>query len=306
MDRRWLGAVMLAMALLAVVVVSVIDDRIVGGRPVAEPLVPAPRTGDCVIGFLDQATSYGSPLYLPSPAVRACDGPRQGEVVFVVPDYVASVVAPDRDFRQPTLAESCRDQAGTYLGLDPVPEPHAGAPSTVPNGMWSATAGFGSALIGPGPRQAAAGQAWGACIVYPIDLAGDPAGALAGPVAGVLHLTTPDTARFGVCREQVGGAAVGCTRPHRAELFGFTTVTPDVEPSQLESSCRDLVTTATDMPDPTAAGRLRITVTVRSHNGSASDDPLGTVAQCAIELTDPVHSLTSSLWALGSTALPVG
>jgi hypothetical protein len=137
-------------------------------------------------------------------------------------------------------------------------------------------------LLGPDIWQYLAGQKWIACVIYPraAPYSGTVRGGLAGPAA----------AAFGCCQDGLEPAPqqrVSCAGPHQSETFAIAT-NADVDPGVLDSSCRELVTTATGMRDPTAGGELAVEVVVGGSFG-VSTQP-GTPSAGSPVFADPVDS----------------
>jgi len=287
MDRRLIGAMVLCGALLFIVAGSGFAGQAVAGIPTAAPVRPVPSVGDCQVE-IRSATDFNS---LPSPALSPCTGPRAAEVMMVFPDYAAASVV-TADAVRPSA--QCAARMTTYLG-QPDEE------TTV--GSWDLAMKIRTELVGPDQRQRATGQHWAACVVYPAERR-DGVREFSGPVRDLLLRPGVDNAAFSSCANDIAAQSVSCLLPHRVEVFATMSVVPGTTAEQLQSSCLDLVTAVTRMPDPTASGALIVAGAVPADGGAAGKGA-SQHALCAVTVKDSNKALTLTLRNLGSAPLPL-
>ena len=300
MDRRWSGAFIVALVLLAAAVVPVaIAGRHVAGVPVAQYVPPPPAVGDCV-GDASPPSLYDNSSYVPLILV-ACTGRRAGEVVTSFPDKrVASAGAIDGDPNQDACAAAIPGYLGQTLG------PADAAAWELPT--------FLTTLIGmPSTLQSDAGQHWVACVLV---LVGPDQDLVSwnGTAKNALAPDAEPPPAFATCLKMssiIDYERIDCASPHAAEAFGLmSTNHAGLTQELLDTSCRAEVLRRTRMADPTAGGRLSIkAVTVHGADGppvaglgSATDDT--GFAMCEV-VTTARHSLTGALLGLGTAPAPV-
>ncbi len=289
MSRRALGAGVLFGVLLLVVIASGLSGQRTAGTPVGAPVRPAPSVGDCQLEVTSEAEVPGNQL--PSPGLSPCSGPRVGEVMVVFPDYAAAgTVSPG----SVSPLEACSDELNGYLG-------QPGEKSQP--GTWVPALTVETRLVYPSPRQRAAGQHWAACVVYP--LAGNTVvRQFSGPVRNVMRRPGTDSATLSACFDELGKEPLRCLSPHRAEVFAWMTVEPGTTGAELQASCQELVEDVTLMPDPTAAGELTISGAIYPLDSVLSGTYRAQFALCAVTVTDPVRTLTSTLRNLADGPVP--
>lgn len=314
MTQRRLGLLVIGLVAMVVTVVANLRPTSIDGSARSAPVPPMPTVGDCVLDpvSLSSLTSARNAAVAPSfgrsyprQQIAPCTGARYGEVVTVIRAPRAPVMAGDASNRyveDPNM-DSCYRSTPRYLGLS------AGPVST----YWEPFLRSTSAISAPSIRQQAAGQQWVACVMSlaPTD------GATGQVLRRTYTSTLRDAVHTGASRDALGSCLefadreldVGsdCARPHALELFAFgSTGASAVDRTELQATCLQLVRQVTAMPDPTAAGALRLDMYVGQ--ASAADDaepavPADSALQCGIVAVGQ-RALTGSLIALGSQPIP--
>ncbi|MBM9465842.1 septum formation family protein [Nakamurella leprariae] len=286
MDRRLGGGIALLAALFAVVVVSAVAQT-GAGHAVAEPVRPVPQVGDCrLIGPDD-----GTPGSVDGTAGRLvpCDGARSGEVVAIVTGTGPEV--PPGALRRD---DGCRRDAAAWMGWQSA---DAGI------GTWYPVATFDGMLAGPDARQRASGQRWTACVLIAASPLGGT-GRLDGSARGAFAQSGAAVAPFALCRDQPDGVPVSCLDAHRVEVFASVDIAPGSTDDWLQQTCRDQVSTATGMTDPTAGGALVVAAHIPTV--AVPDDAAANFsAECAVTVTaGSDRVLVSTLRNLGTAPVP--
>jgi hypothetical protein len=231
----------------------------------------------------------GSVSYTAVPAAACSSGNgRFGEVAEVIPADEAKALA-SRGGNGSAIDWRCIDAVFRYVGL-------ASGGAIPMFRSWRPAAGPGVLVSGPSQLQASAGQKWAACIAL-----------VEGPDGQSLHYERPLknmfaaghlTSALSVCDPTVN--LVGdCGRPHEEEMLADAAGTPR-SAAALTSSCLALAKAFTGMPDPTAAGRLKVYVTTPPENAAES----GPVPQCVIASTNKNRKLAGPLIGLGTKPVP--
>ncbi len=175
----------------------------------------------------------------------------------------------------------CDDLARRYVGLPAVD-------TTVDS--WTVTAAVTGVLAGPSDRQVASGQHWLACLMQ--DSAktngGDPV--FAASVRDVFA-SYPVPADLTACGTP-DPLPTPCDVQHQVEIFGSSDQATD--PAALKSSCAQLVSSRTQIPD-LAADDLRADVVPIDQA-----EPL----YCVAIVTSPDRWLDASLLNVGTRPLP--
>ena len=180
-----------------------------------------------------------------------------------------------------------------------------------PVGPWWPAIQIQVVLIGPDPRQRAAGQDWAACLLYPPpDSTGLP-GSLADPLRDSWQ-DGRNAGAFAICIDAVEAAIpTGCQGRHRFEIFGTSdSSSMDVSEAELQNSCRELISDATAMPDITAGGALSAEAVRFRYDQFGSptvgDEPSGSgSAFCLVHPSQDNRRLTASLRGLGNGLVPI-
>jgi len=304
MDRRAVGALLLALALLAAAVVPSLAPERIAGIPVAEAVPGPPVAGQCVLrsvqprlpgsGFSAAVLSYGS-----------CTGLHYGEVVEVL-DFGGSKTG--NNWPGNAVGQACTRAVVSYLGLTTV-----SGSDVLPLDSWSPVFHNGATVGIPDAAQSAAGQHWVACTLIP-QATGRTRTGYRGQNRDVLQ-TGRLADGLGMCGNNPvveADSSVPCDRPHLYQAVGETVATVGSPVPKLTASCEQLVRTLTGMKDITANGRLRVAVVFATWgSGSAvivASAPLATFGQqsasCAIRAVG-TSRLTGSLLGLGTAAVPL-
>jgi hypothetical protein len=176
----------------------------------------------------------------------------------------------------------CIGSVAKYLGL---PDTFDGAGV---NG-WTPALSLYWDVAAPSLRQQGLGQDWVACVVRPT---WDPADQYSGSLQDAGRSYLPILATCRATSKTGDSDPVECSTEHDIEEMG-TTTTPNPDPQQQHrhAQCLDLAKTVTGMADPSAGGRLRVSL-----QGSYIDiaDGAGTV---------PGQMLTCRLVAVGGGRL---
>lgn len=261
MGRRRTGWVVLLLALIVAVIVPNLTPKHIGGVATVTP-PPPPTVGDCALDAFStgsemmQTPKGWQPIYS-HPSTGPCQGTVYGQVSAVIND--------------PTLLFESVDGLGRDPNFDKCPgnAPHedlpAGSDAGTAYGHWTVRLLDSTTVIGPTPRQAAAGQHWAACVIAVSQNLTNQALGFAVPVSQWRHSRQIAEA-VGQCMIKPSkiDSSTDCSITHAAESFGDTTgpFTPE-----LTTSCRALVGDLTAMTDPTAGGRLHVEVVSYDSNG---------------------------------------
>ena len=298
----WLGGAILLGLVALMLVVAAIRGTVVAGQPVAAPVPGPPEPGDCLLEdpFAGDVDGYVllDGVMLPAWRTGRCDGVRFGEVV-----SIGAGVDLDASFQDGSW-DRCWDDAAGYLGL---PGRQAGA------GHRSPEANVMAALIGPDPRQQAAGQDWAACVVQP---------APTGSGSTVEHSLrdawsrADDRRLFALCLTDTRSLqAVDCRERHGAEQISSWSGDPAGSGAPDVDACRQEAIGALGSPRPLDRGELT-TVALPTRWSDASgrqitgpDAVSATqpyVVICLLLPADPARALVGPLRALGDAPVPLG
>lgn len=286
-------------------------DRSASRGPIPGP----PAVGDCL---LDPTVIASQALIGPAPKhpwlrTGPCQGRRFGEVAAVLTKH--DLPAPTPSSSQPDTGPNSGNDTEV---LDPYEPPcfdavtvWVGPPSPAGPQIFDRwlTDSFtvGVVLSGPNQIQNAAGQDWVACIGAGINWGTaipDAAGAIGHDAIGYdatihgMFSPGPPPSTFALCTPTTDNQEpVACTTAHRVERFGAMNTEHAVTEAD-RRGCQTLVRHLTGMPDPTAGGKLTITV----------DDyaaPTGYhFLHCLIVTVSP-HQLTGPLLGLADRPAPV-
>lgn len=308
MTRRWWGAIIVAVVLVAAVVVPNVPGRRIAGDPVAGVVAGPPSTGDCVAWMADPWPRFDRPapqiddvLDYPTATTVACPGPDGGPIV-------AEVVSVD-----PTAPPPARISATNYLSqlaqcpIDAIGYTGSIAPVVDVGGgvsvVWAAQARFRYTRVGPDRAQRAGGQHWSACLVGADD--GSPydgrlrdvltAGTLPPPFGSCLTAPDPATAE-----------PVACDHPHPAELLGTARIGPrPVTGEQLQQACVTFAGRSLRTADPTRRGAIGIRVA--TPDGTApSTGPIVDSSVSCLAVAPAGTSFGRSLIGLADGPVPTG
>ena len=286
---RLVGAVALvAVLVLAAAVARVLAPPVAGGASAA-PVAGAPRVGDCVV---TDPFTFPAPNQEPSATFGPCSSPHAGEVVGVAIDR-STFPAMIMDQLSVPDPRGCSGAAALALGL-------AGVPDSVR--PWTIREIAPVDVVGPDPRQRAAGQGWVACVAYTSE------SALVRPLSELFVAGTLPGA-FGTCETDVVGS---CGREHTDQTFADVDLTYAMPTAQLLTArCRAAIAALTRMPDVTAGGRLRVDADVRyydaagyPHAGYPTSGSQPATATCGLHLLG-AGQLVSTLVGLGAAPLPL-
>ncbi|AZI56922.1 hypothetical protein EH165_00785 [Nakamurella antarctica] len=292
MNQRRTGALILAAALLALVVLSAVQQatKPLPGAASAIPIAAPPSVGDCL---LEPAGGQGVQLTPTSTVLRPdqvlsvgpCVGLRYGEVVKVTP-------AITRTDEQDSLCVNLYDYVGVKF---------SGA-------GWRTPLYLSSTVIGPDDRQFATGQTWAACVVIPSF--GQP---YDGSVKGAGSALPPSFATCFPGARTADSLRSDCYGPHRRELLGVRSLlAPGMTQAELDQTCQEWGSKVTGLQDFTVSGQLRpATAVYDSTNLSSTLSPANLpggqpyYAECFAEPTSLSRLLTGPLLSLGDGPLPL-
>ncbi|MET3806326.1 hypothetical protein ABIB25_003336 [Nakamurella sp. UYEF19] len=313
MTPRRLGLLVMAVALLAVLVMSGLRPHLVTGTAQATPIPGPPGVGDCVTDPVKRPTvaAGGSASLIqvyPRQKIGPCNGLRYGEITRVISDPSPVVVegtATYQSISDPNI-NVCYDSNSAYLGQ-----------ATQPIfGLWSptGTAVAWPALSRPSPRQEAAGQHWLACVVSVLPNVIASTNSDAAPYTESLrHALQNGHNRnlIGYCIKTAawdqGSESGACGLPHVLEIFaGGFTGQHSATRAELEASCLRVVRELTGIADPTADGGLSVQLyaaTSDSAQVSGAQIPAEASLQCGV-VTTGGRQLKGSLLALGTLPIP--
>jgi len=302
MDRRWVGVLVLVLALVAVAAAPSLTGRRVAGS--AEPVIfpDSPQVGECLISAFPVASGTEPAL----PEISAdearfgeCGGVVGGEVVAVwarANDAGLGAGRPGRDPCYPSTAEFA-GLVSTGRSTD-LP----GAQSTGPV-RWRPTIGYDPVRVVPGDLERRAGRDWLGCLAVPTGHVRYPGTLRDAFTTGAMP------AQFGSCwtganLDQVP-LTVPCDQPHRAELLamGWIRDRVDAPTEVIDESCFAIAGRIMRTADPTRNGELTV-VADRMTSGVVSrpDAPL-TIA-CFVTSAGPQH-LSGTLIGLADRPVPL-
>ena len=289
--------------------------KVLVGTVARGPIPGPPSVGSCITGPYDYSSlassDSGQPGYATAQA-GPCAGEHYGEVVAIIPgglDYRPEFDPSSQDEPDPDDPWTpCWSEVSSFFGYETDPM------ESMPRDRWWPTVSVGPELFAPNEMQREDGQRWLACVA--IGISDGAAARYSGSLAGVMT-TLRAPLPLAVCLDGVpsadegGGIMAPCERPHLAEQFAA--IYPDQDhpdPAPTASDCERLIRAMTGMPDPTAGGRLDITVTTvreRFYSGEAEDAEqfTGNSRYCLLVARNGV-SLTGPLLGLGDDAVPIG
>lgn len=302
MERRQLGVLLLAAAVLTVVVFAGLNARRVVGSPRASQVVPRPpAVGDCVPDPVNP-DSWNTGYYgYPRLRFEACDGFRFGEVVAVLANPGEPPATTASDASAPAgdpNAITCLEAGTTYVGADPQLQ------------WWSARVYAFAEPISPSPLQQAVGQHWLACAMF------IPANDAQTAVAHY-HGSLRNAMLTGNQRELLGFCGVGhdwttggipmCSSPHDFQQLAIAIVGhADVSNDELQRTCVQYAQRLTALRDVTASGALAVEVRTIDKDAASSGSAGGlgkSKLACGIS-TVGSRRLAGSLVALGDLPIP--
>ncbi|MEJ7650819.1 MAG: hypothetical protein WKF57_17535 [Nakamurella sp.] len=293
--RRLTGLTVIAVAVIAMMLVTVGRRREVPGAAVVPP---PPQIGNCLSTLVtDQVWQGMNEGEVPVLVSAPCEGIRAGEVVSV-------------DDKRAYSQLNCWTPTMAYLGLPSEDEPvgHSGT-------IWTSSSAVMTYTFGPSPLQVAAGQLWSACVVLGVDseefrpqpFSESPRNAaVRGGAAFDVFAFCSDSA--------LATTSVPCSGRHRYEFVasGFNL---DASEAASLDSCKAAASRLTGLADPSAGGRLRIELVAYTYDESASEPRRTTYHQartsgggvtCTVSPAAPDELLTSTLVGLGKRPLPIG
>lgn len=308
MTRRWWGALIVAVVLIAAVVVPNVPGRRIAGDPVAGLVAGPPSAGDCVTWMADPWPRFDRPapqvddvLDYPTATTGPCPGPDGGPVVGEVVSVDATDPPPARISATDYLSglSQCPIDAIGYTGsIAPVVDVGGGV-----SVVWAAQPEFRYTRVGPDRAQRAQGQHWSACLIGADD--GSPyrgrlrdvltAGTLPPPFGSCLAAPDPATAEL-----------VPCDRPHAAELIGTARLGPrPVTRDQLQRACVAFAGRSLRTADPTRGGAIGIRVVAPDGTDLSSGPVVGSFVACLL-VAPPGTSFGRSLIGLADGPVPAG
>jgi hypothetical protein len=296
-ERRHLGVLFLAAAVLAVLVPAGVQPRGVAGSPQALSAPEPPAVGDCVLDPVNPSSWENGPYVYPKLQFTVCDGFRFGEVAAVLTNpegatgtgHSGSVSDPH---------ETCMIEGESYVG---------GVPQFQ---YWSPRIYSFSAPFSPSPLQQAVGQHWLACAMFiPANDAQTAVVNYDGSLRDALF-TGNEREVLGFCgsgRDWTTGYVPVCSSPHEFQVLASGIVGGgDISSDELQRTCVQVAQRLTALPDVTAAGALAVEVRSIEHTGASFDSAHGPVEAtlgCGID-TVGSRRLAGSLVALGDLPIP--
>lgn len=309
-ERRWLGLLVLLVALVAALVMpAAVAGQRVTGRAAPQVFPDPPAVGSCLLATGPAGDGRPESLPLDGLTFGSCAGPVRGEVVGVL-DAPQEPVGGRRDpcFRAAVTAAGLQ-----YLGRRPtLPEsPRSDRFS------WAPFLGFTVTRVVPGDQARRGGQQWAACLASP-----HVSGAYEGRLAGAYTAGQSLPAAFATCWAVTATAPgddptapvidldatatlLPCDGPHGAELLAVgrvddrSTTTRD----EMRDACVRMATVMTRMPDPTAGGALAVVLDPVSSDGASRPTDPWTV-NCFVVATGG-RQLTDTLVGWGERPLPL-
>jgi hypothetical protein len=313
MDRRWGGALVLAVAIIAALVGNARTKQ-VSGAPVSAPVPDPPSVGDCLLespganawGPVDYGSNDdGQDSRYPELGLGACRDRRFGEIVGLVPDGLDRTMDTGDPWSDPNSPlQDCYSDLSSYVGAsdtaaDPV--------------QWSPIPSTGLILVGPSAVQRAAGQRWLACVASGVNAATGQGASYRGSVRDV-YRTLRFPPELAQCVDQVpstaGNTLVDCHQRHAAEMLGilFSDRPLSIDAAALARECTELARSMTGLKDITAGGRLRVgSIPTDLPPDSGAADPASSSPQqwfCVLTPTKG-RALTGPLLGLGDGPVPV-
>lgn len=302
MGRKRTAWVVLLLALTVAVVIPSLTSKHIAGTATVTPPAPPPAVGDCIVepfeaDSLMTSTPAGWKPEYSYPSTGSCRGTVYGQITAII--------------AHPELTTNDSGADGNYTRC-PHGSRHEGLPAGSDTGKayghWYVSLLATTLLIGPSPRQTAAGARWAACVITVTADQGNLARGLDAPVSQWRH-SRQVAGAIGQCLLVTSPGlqpSPDCTITHAAESFGVTTgpLTPE-----LIASCRALVGDLTGMTDPTAGGRLLVEVlTYDMDNTQVTHQQRSQATSSQVCMVNGNHRsyLTGSLLALGTQPVPFG
>lgn len=305
---------MLLLVLVAAAVVPNIATKVIAGKPIAAPVPGPPNVGACVTSvppvdlFTDSGSKY---LILPVLQYGTCVANHYGEITAVLQHLPLQKNPSASPLEGPgyELLNRCPSASLEYLGLA---DPAAG--NATDPAAWVPALNANFVFAGPDPRQKAAGQNWGACVLVANPGTNNAAVSFAGPLQNaVASARLP--ALFGSCSANLSvlSAPESCSDWHTDQILGQADLTTsDSSPAVRLATCRNIALRVTGMPDPTAGGRLQVEVFIDRVNADgsrgASSGPLAkgetVYGTCGIHAAGRAR-LNDSLIGLGTAPVPL-
>jgi len=246
MDRRWTGIVLLVAAVAAAVVIGSLRSKQVSGSAAPALRPGPPSVGDC----LGQFTGFEYPEEAP---VVPCDQPHFAEVAAVRPRALPEVASAGSYDDPNSPNNACPREISRFLGI--------AERASTSELAWQPTAEVRAALIQPNELERKLGSAWVVCAaaVGGPDLPFQPYDGTLRDAASTGHY--PST--LGTCPASPEQLSLNqnCDRPHDRESFGTLTMEKKIsDVTAATASCAELVKRATGLSDPTAGGRMTVSV----------------------------------------------
>lgn len=300
MDRRTSGVLLLVLAMLAaVVVIPGASGRPIAGSPVRQTSPPPPQVGDCVhhlnLPRPDDRELSTFPTADPAP----CKGDKIGEVVGSLDQAASEFAAPSGGARfeeasKQEAEQQCAAQVAAFLGLTLPPGLGTIPTATSESGRWVPVLPAEPLVIGPAPKQLAAGADWLVCLAV---VSSPPM--YSGTLRGLLAVGT-DLSDRGQCSNELepGAQIIPCGDNHRFQVLAssdFGGFRAEVEVETVERTCLSVAAAMTRVDDPTFAGRLSVVADqVPGH---------GQLARCMVGSSSGRY-LNRSLIGIGDRPLP--
>ncbi|SDO26705.1 Septum formation [Nakamurella panacisegetis] len=275
MDKRFVGAVLIALMAVAVITVpGVLGRRLTGSAAPALHVNPPLEIGNC-LGPLNTPQELNTIVDVVP--VVACTRAHSAEVIAVgridPVDYPVRPTVADAAFTSGPLSEQCDQAAAKFLGW--------GTKNTVPRIQVS----FFTRLTIPGELEWRLGQRWYACELMPGVL--DYPISYDGTAQNASFRTPPDA--FANCADGPGETRISCREPHHAEQL----TSSYGKSAGGDGNCRALVAKVIGTSDPTFNGQLAVLSRVQ-----------GGASQCWVTTTSSRY-LTATLINHGSRPLPL-
>jgi hypothetical protein len=316
MDRRLVGALLVAVVIAAAISLPARGGLRITGRGVAIELPADPKVGDCIL----DASAAGATAVLQQlrssvsadvnfdqsvtglPVVAGpCNGqPVVGEVVAMISPPSPEPGGPMK--REHDVAQQCRAATLRYAGLEQVGDRFTLADRPVSDPVtWNLSMHIQNSRLMPSPLLRSAGRSWSACVASPPGLTRHHGTLAAAYRGGQL----PN--EFGTCWDSrdvtTAMHSVGCGDSHVAELVSMGTVQDRsaTTPADIRNSCSELAARVIGRADPTAGGHLVVGV-----SPDPGDTILYTIPSLEIVcyLMPDDHSLTGTLVGLGDQPIP--
>ncbi len=299
-ERRRLGVVLLAVAVLVVLVSVGVQPRRVAGSPRAVSAPGPPSVGDCVPDPVNLATWPTNPFVYPQLNFEACEGLRFGEVVAVLANPTEASATTGSSHSGPVgdpNSETCLEKGDGFDG------------GVAQFQYWSPRIFAFSAPIAPSPLQQAMGQHWLACAMF-IPADGQPEVRHYDGSLRNAFFTGNQRDVLGFCgdgRDWTTGYVTVCSLPHQFQVLASGVVGGDDVPrDELQRTCVQVAQRLTGLPDVTAEGALAVNVQSIENTGASfasADGQVEATLGCGIS-TVGGRRLAGSLVALGALPIP--